>query len=130
MQIERTKRILLVEDEATIRQAIRDTLAGEDFSITEATNGAEGLTLALLKHPDLIILDVLMPKMHGIEMYSALRSDQWGKTAQVMFLTSYTEDPRLKQFADDPRCTVVNKTKARLEDIAEHIKKIFSSAQS
>ena len=70
---------------------LHDKLVLEGFGVLEANNGEEGLAVALERHPDLILLDILMPKMGGLAMLKKLREDEWGKTARVIILTNYDD---------------------------------------
>ena len=58
----------------------------------EAKNGVEGLALALKEHPDLILLDIVMPELDGMAVLSRLREDRWGKNARVLILTNLEGD--------------------------------------
>jgi len=80
--------ILIVDDESSLRHALADKLSFEGFSALEAKNGEEGLALALSSHPDLILLDIVMPVMDGISMLKNLRDDKWGKKVKVIMLTN------------------------------------------
>ncbi len=82
------KRILLVEDEADIRDAMAETLQDAGYTVLTATNGQEGLHTALAEHPNLILLDLKMPVMDGETMLQKLRTDPWGKSAKVMILST------------------------------------------
>ena len=68
------KLILLVEDNADLRNSIKDELASK-YKVITAENGKEGLLIALSKNPDLIITDVMMPKMDGKEMCRVIKSN-------------------------------------------------------
>lgn len=85
------KTILVVEDEASLLAVLRDKLAREGFNILEARNGEQGLELALSQHPDLILLDIILPVMDGMQMLAKLRADSWGKNAPVILLTNVNE---------------------------------------
>ncbi len=69
-------RILVVEDEFPMRLALEDCLAAEGFRVITASQGEEGLTLALEQKPDLVLLDVMMPVMNGFEVCQELRKHQ------------------------------------------------------
>jgi two-component system alkaline phosphatase synthesis response regulator PhoP len=86
------KKILIVEDEEPLRRILAEELAEEGFPVVEARNGEEGLASALEQKPDLILLDIVMPKMDGMNMLKKLRKDKWGKTASVMLLTNLDND--------------------------------------
>jgi DNA-binding response OmpR family regulator len=80
--------ILVVEDEKVLIDTLEEKLVSEGFDVTKAYDGDEGLKLALAEHPDLILLDILMPKVDGLVMLKKLREDSWGKYANVMILTN------------------------------------------
>ena len=104
------KTILVVEDEQELREILADTLKRNDFAALEAQNGKEGLKIALAKHPDLIILDLLMPIMGGVEVLQHLRADDWGKHVPVMVLTNLSaSDEQLVQemVALRPVCYII-----------------------
>lgn len=67
------KKILIVEDEKALRDALSDKLKNEKFVVIEATNGEEGLKMAVEEQPDLILLDIIMPVMDGFTMIGKLR---------------------------------------------------------
>lgn len=85
------KSVLIIEDEAMLLQALTDALTAEGFTVFGATNGQEGLMVAKSKHPDLILLDILMPKMDGLTMVKELRADPWGQNALVIILTNVND---------------------------------------
>jgi len=82
-------KILVVDDEERIRRLIRMYLEREDFIIEEAENGKIALDLALNNDYDLILLDIMMPEMDGIEVCEALRKE---KTTPVIMLTAKGEE--------------------------------------
>ena len=84
------KKVLVVEDERTLRDALVKKLSKEEFTVLSAKDGKEGLDTALAEHPDLILLDILMPKMNGIEVLQKLREDEWGAKAKVIEPESLT----------------------------------------
>ncbi len=66
-------RVLVIEDDAPIRQFLRTSLLQHDYDVTEATTGAEGIELATQQTPDLVILDLGLPDMEGIDVLGQLR---------------------------------------------------------
>ena len=78
--------VLLVEDEQTLAMIIKDTLEENDFIIHTANDGEEGLSLFFELHPDVLVADVMMPKMNGFEMVRRIR--QTDKQTPVLFLTA------------------------------------------
>lgn len=89
------KKALIIEDDAYIRDMFSDKFKTEGFMVLLASNGEEGLASALGNKPDIILLDIAMPKMDGIEMLKKLRTDAWGSKARVMILTNVNVDGSL-----------------------------------
>lgn len=77
-------KILIVEDETPILNGIFDKFTYEGFSAQKAENGQDGLNKALKDHPDIILLDNLMPDTDGFYLLENLRRDKWGKNARVI----------------------------------------------
>jgi DNA-binding response OmpR family regulator len=89
VKMKSAKKILAIDDEEELRKVLRDKLNLEGFRVLEAKDGEEGLKTALLERPDLILLDILMPKMNGLDMMKKLRqSNSWGKTVPIILLTN------------------------------------------
>jgi two-component system alkaline phosphatase synthesis response regulator PhoP len=65
--------ILVVEDDPTLRMSLRASLRSAGFKVLVATNGAEGLDVALNELPDLVLLDVMMPELNGFEVLAQIR---------------------------------------------------------
>jgi DNA-binding response OmpR family regulator len=86
--MDKGKRLLVVEDEDILRHLLVMTLRSEGYEVFEADNGKKGLRLALKHHPQMILLDIVMPTMNGTDMLSLLRQDKWGKKANVILLTN------------------------------------------
>lgn len=82
-------KILIVEDDKHIREALADIVKQADYEVETAENGELGLTKAFAGHPDLILLDVLMPEMDGETMLGKLREDEWGKKVEVVILSNF-----------------------------------------
>jgi DNA-binding response OmpR family regulator len=78
--------VLLVEDETALSAIIADTLESEGFSCICSTNGQDGLQMFRHKKPDILIADVMMPKMSGFEMVEEIRKTD--KTTPILFLTA------------------------------------------
>ena len=79
-------KVLLVEDEQTLAMIIKDTLEGQNFIIHTAADGEEGLRMFFDLRPDVLVADVMMPRMDGFEMVRHIR--QTDKRTPVLFLTA------------------------------------------
>ena len=85
-------KIAIVEDEAAIRRMYALKLRFSRFEICEAADGEEGLVIIEQEKPDLILLDLRMPKMAGDEMLRELRAHSWGESIPVIILTNISKD--------------------------------------
>ena len=119
-----SKRILVVEDEQLTRQALVDELANEGFEVLQAINGEEGLNTALREHPDLVLLDIVMPKMDGITVMSKLREDSWGKNVPIIMLTVLDSDDAIleKIVENKPAYYLIKKNELHAEEIVAKVK--------
>lgn len=126
MTSEQSKKILIVEDEVPTALALGDKLEHEGFTVLKAGNGKEGLDMALREHPDLILADLKMPEMGGLEMIGELRKDSWGNTAEVMILTNVSDVEKVDEAmrhgtfhyivkGDTTMASIVDKVKSQLE---------------
>ena len=84
--------VLIIDDEADIRDILAYNLKKEGFSVYTASNGKEGIEIARSSQPDIVILDVMMPEMDGIEVCDILRNDPSTKHIRICFLTARSED--------------------------------------
>ena len=118
------KTILIVEDEQDLREALADKLTREAFTVLEAKNGKEGLDKALGEHPDLILLDIVMPEMDGMTVLRKLREDTWGKTVPVILLTnlSATEESIIEEMVKYAPSHYLVKSDWKIKDVVEKIK--------
>ena len=82
-------KVLLVEDEPTLAMIIKDTLDGNEFDITLAANGEEGLSRYAEIKPDIIVADIMMPKMDGITVLKKIRAE--GNKVPVLILTAKSD---------------------------------------
>jgi len=86
------KSVLIIDDEADIRDILTYNLKKDGFDVLTAENGQSGIEKAKAAQPDIIILDVMMPEMDGIEVCQILRSDESTKNILICFLTARSED--------------------------------------
>jgi len=86
------KKILIVDDEPDILEFLEYNLKKEGFVVVTAGDGEEGLSLAAKEKPDLIVLDIMMPKMDGVEICRQIRSNPTYNNPLIAFLTAREED--------------------------------------
>lgn len=85
------KTILIADDEAHLRLLVRKTLTEDDYRIVEAVDGQEALARARKERPDLIVLDWMMPRLSGLQVLEALRSDPDTAPVRVIVLTARSQ---------------------------------------
>jgi two-component system cell cycle response regulator len=93
----KTPKILLVDDSRATRAIVAKTLASHECEIVEAANGALGLEAARVHRPDLIILDMTMPVMNGVETLQALQADDELRPIPVIMLTANSNPEEMAQ---------------------------------
>src|SRR5689334_15574480 len=87
------QRILIVDDENSIRRYLRTALSAQGFNVYEATNGQEAIQAAIANHPDLIILDLGLPDFDGTEVTRRLR--EWSKTPIIILSVREAEQDKI-----------------------------------
>ncbi len=84
-------KILIVEDDDSIRELYATAFTQAGISVLQAKDGHEGISMALLHHPQAILMDIVMPGMTGQEAVEKIRLDPWGRKAKVIFLTNMSD---------------------------------------
>jgi DNA-binding response OmpR family regulator len=116
------KTILVIEDETLIRHLLVRELESEGYTVLEAKNGKAGHEQALKHHPQLVLLDIIMPIMNGIDMLKLLRKDKWGKMAQVILLTNLDSSEGIKEAEDFGVSDYIVKADWSMDDLAQKVK--------
>ncbi len=122
------KTVLVAEDEKGLTRAIVDSLHLKNFRTLEAKNGLEAVTMALQNHPDLILLDLIMPKMDGMAAFKKIREDAWGANVPVIILTnlSATNDELVQEVVTDKPMYYLIKSDWKIHDVIDKIKEILN----
>lgn len=89
------KKLLVIDDESVVRKALASQFNADEVEVLTAADGAEGLEIALKEKPDLLMVDLLMPKMDGLAMLEKLRADDWGKSVNVIVLSNFGEEEKI-----------------------------------
>lgn len=116
------KKILIVEDEVAVLKLLTDRLSKEGFEVIQAKDGKEGLEKALSETPDLILLDILMPVMDGMEMLERLRNSSVGANIPVIVLTNLGETSKILQSQELGVVNYLIKTNFKLDDVIRTVK--------
>ncbi len=123
------KTILVAEDEPDLREALVTALSDEGFRVLAAADGEETLNLAFVEHPDLIILDLHMPKLDGHGVLKGLRQDDWGKTVHVLILTAFSDIESMSNTVMEGGINMeyLVKTDWKLADVVNKVKEKIGS---
>ncbi|MDP2860893.1 MAG: response regulator [bacterium] len=97
MEETKTKKILIVEDDPAIAQLYETELTLKGLEVVLAVDGAEGLEKAKTAKPDLILLDVMMPNVSGIDMLKSLKKDENLKNITVVMLTNFGQENLIQE---------------------------------
>ena len=90
-------KILIVEDEEVLLGVLKDRFENEGFDVFVARDGAQGLLTALEKQPDVILLDIIMPKLDGLAMLKDLRTRERGKNIRVIVMTNVNDSKEVHE---------------------------------
>jgi DNA-binding response OmpR family regulator len=119
------KKVLVIEDEADIREAVAETIADAGYEVKTADNGEAGLKTALDWHPDLILLDLVMPIMDGHETLRRLRQDTWGKEVKVIISSAMDGAEDVAKAHEYNIADYIVKAHTSLEEILNKIRLII-----
>ena len=116
------KTILVVEDESALQKAMSDVLTQEGFEVVSALDGEAGLRLAQEKKTNLILLDLILPKMNGFEVLEALKKDATTRSIPVIVLTNLEDMKNIQKAVDLGATTYLVKANYSLEEVLEKVK--------
>ncbi|OGM32940.1 hypothetical protein A2803_05090 [Candidatus Woesebacteria bacterium RIFCSPHIGHO2_01_FULL_44_21] len=115
------KTILVVDDEELITGALAKKLTSAGYNVLIQRNGEDGLRVALEDHPDLILLDIVMPRMDGITFLDKLREDEWGNNVPVIILTNLERGEQVKKGEERGVYDYLVKTNWSLSDVLDKV---------
>jgi two-component system alkaline phosphatase synthesis response regulator PhoP len=119
------KKILIVEDESVLQDALREFLLAENFAVVVASDGEMALKLAKSEKPDLILLDIILPKKNGFDVLSELKDDSVMKKIPIMLLTNLESADDVDKAFSLGVSTYLVKANYKLEEIVEKIKEML-----
>ena len=98
--MEKTKKILIVEDEVELVEMVKMRLEANGYEVIVAYNGEDGLEMAKKENPDIILLDLMLPKMDGYQVCSALKSNKNYSAIPICMFTARAQDSERKKGID------------------------------
>lgn len=120
------KKLLLVEDDSVLQKALQDYLLAENFDVVSALDGEEGIRLAKSEKPDLVLLDIILPKKDGYEVIKEIRADAAFKDVPIVLLTNLGSLSDVEKALNLGATTYLVKADYKLEEVTEKIKGILN----
>jgi len=111
------KKILIIEDEISLLKVLSKKFEEEKFTILKARNGQEGLAMALREHPNLILLDIIMPKMDGYDVLEKLNEDHNKTPVIIILLTNLSDAKKVETARSQGVYDYLVKSDWKLEDV-------------
>ena len=117
------KTILFIEDESALQKTVGDLLRGEGYEMISALDGEVGLRLAKEKKPDLILLDLILPRVHGFDVLKRLKEDPKTKEIPVIVLTNLEGLGDVDKAIELGANTYLVKAQYTLQEVVEKVEK-------
>ena len=119
------KRILLVEDDRFLRRACEATLRQRGFTVVTAVDGEEAIRLARAEGPDLILLDMLMPKISGLQVLRTLRAEEGTRSVPVLVLSNSSREQDIQEVEQLGVLGYLVKANLSLQDLGDRVTKFL-----
>jgi len=120
------KTILFIEDESAIQKTLASALEKQGFEIISALNGEIGLRMAREKQPDLVLLDLILPKMNGFEVLGKLKETEETKSIPVIVLTNLEQIEDIQKAIALGATTYLVKSNYNLDEVVSMVKKALN----
>jgi DNA-binding response OmpR family regulator len=119
------KKILIVEDDALILDTLAGRFQEEGFYVTAVADGTKALESAFEGHPDIILLDIVIPEMDGMAVLNALRKDEWGKKVPIILLTNFSDSARVAEAISYDVYDYLVKADWKIDGLVQKVKSYF-----
>ena len=114
-------RVLLIEDDRFLRKACELGLKKQGFAVSTAEDGGAGIQQALTESPDIILLDMLMPGLSGIETLKILKSDERTRSIPVVILSNSSVEADIQKAKDLGSAGYLVKASLSLQELGRHV---------
>jgi len=119
-------RVLLAEDDRILRKAGETSLTRKGDSVIPALDGEDALAKALAHRPDLILLDVMMPKMQGFDVLARLKSDATTRDIPVIMLSNLEQEADIRRSIEGGARSYLVKSNVPLDALAERVAEVLN----
>lgn len=121
------KKILLIDDDQSLRQLYKLELTNHQYEVIEASDGEEGFSKAISEKPDLILLDIMMPKADGVATLTKIKAEETIKTIPVIMLTNFGQENLVQQAFSLGATDYLLKYKVTPAEMASKVDQILTS---
>jgi DNA-binding response OmpR family regulator len=122
-------KILIVEDEDVLMKVLKEKFEEDKFEVAVARDGEAALPLAKKFKPDLILLDILLPKKNGLEVLEGLKADDDLQNVPVIMLSNLDEDDKIKQALKLGAVDYMIKTQHPINEVVEKVNEYILKAK-
>jgi DNA-binding response OmpR family regulator len=119
------KTILFIEDESALQKTVGEIIRKEGYDMISALDGELGMTLAKEKRPDLIMLDLVLPKKDGFEVLKSLKQNEWTKKIPVVVVTNLGKMENMDKAIELGATAYLVKSDYTLKEIIDKVKTII-----
>lgn len=123
-------KVMVVEDDASLREIYSIRITAEGYEVVSAGDGEEALAVAVREKPDLILSDVMMPKISGFDMLDILRSTPETAGIQVVMMTALSADDQRRRGEELGADRYLVKSQVGIEDVVNTIHEVLGDRQA
>lgn len=118
------KKIVFIEDELALQKTLGDFLRSQGFEVVSAYDGEEGFELVRKEKPGLVLLDLILPRLHGLDVLKAMRQDAALASIPVIILTNMDSKESVEQAVELGAKAYLVKTNYTLDEVLEKVKQV------
>lgn len=119
------KKVLIIEDESSLLELLVEKFKESGFKVNYAQSAEAGLRLALQGQPDLVLLDIILPKMDGLTMLKKLRQNSWGMSVPVIILSNLSDRKKVSEAMRMGVYDFLVKSDVKLADIVKEVREVL-----
>jgi len=122
------KKILIIEDERVLAKALRDMLERSGFEADVASDGEEGVTKVASGRPDLVLLDIILPRLHGFEVLKRIKENPDTKATPVIILSNLDQDTDIDKARQLGAADFLTKAETDINNVLAKVKEHLGGA--
>jgi DNA-binding response OmpR family regulator len=122
-------KVVVADDDRMLRKAAETTLRRQGYSVSTASDGEEALQLIRSEQPDIIVLDLIMPKLQGFDVLHILKQDTLTSSIPVIVLSSLTQEQDKQEALDLGAVAYFNKSTLSLGELVKQVERTLTKGQ-